>query len=177
MHPSVFICYRFAIAGTLLALIEHYIRYFNVRFGRHVERLSDDAMQCFPAHEWPGNVRELKNAIEGIFVELRSEEVRYLQLPPMVRHQLVRVKEASGDERDLLIMGPLGHQLEQEQGCRKVELVADDTVQEDARYQMQQSHNCVTTVTPWYKSCYTACSVRLAGTSSVTVEVQKRKHM
>lgn len=87
----------------VVKLIDHYIRYFNHRLGRHVQGLSHEAMQCLLGYEWPGNVRELKNVLEGTFVELPPEEVPYPDLPLPIRRQMERVKEASGDERERLL--------------------------------------------------------------------------
>jgi DNA-binding NtrC family response regulator len=84
-------------------LIDHYVQYFNHRFGRDVARLSDEAMDALWAYEWPGNVRELKNLLEAIFVELPSEGERYPHLPSLFRRQCEELRAASGDERDRLL--------------------------------------------------------------------------
>ena len=62
-------------------LIDYYICYFNNRFGRRVQRLSDEAVECLMAYDWPGNIRELKNLLEAIFVEIPLEGVSVVHLP------------------------------------------------------------------------------------------------
>jgi DNA-binding NtrC family response regulator len=87
----------------LPALVSHYIRHFNILFGRKVERLSDDAMHSLLAYDWPGNVRELRNVLEGVFVELPPGEVTYPHLPATLRLRYERINEVSSDERDRLL--------------------------------------------------------------------------
>jgi len=84
-------------------LIDHYVRYFNHRFDRDVERLSNEAMDALLAYDWPGNVRELKNLLEGIFVELPPEGERYPHLPALFRRRCEELRATGGDERDRLL--------------------------------------------------------------------------
>lgn len=50
------------------ALVECFIRRYNIENGRSVKRLSDGAMRLFEQYRWPGNVRELENFIERAVV-------------------------------------------------------------------------------------------------------------
>lgn len=87
----------------LLLLVQHYIRYFNQRFGRTVLGLCDEAMDCLLAYDWPGNVRELKNLIEAIFVELPPGEISLSHVPIQVRERCQGGHAAVGDERSRLL--------------------------------------------------------------------------
>jgi DNA-binding NtrC family response regulator len=45
------------------ALVEAFIRRFNVEEGRRVVGAAPETLQILAAHDWPGNVRQLENAI------------------------------------------------------------------------------------------------------------------
>ncbi|MFQ5590913.1 MAG: sigma-54-dependent transcriptional regulator [Phycisphaerae bacterium] len=56
------------------ALIEHFIRKYNLVLNRTCPGFGEDAMQVMCAHRWRGNVRELENVVERalIFAEERA---------------------------------------------------------------------------------------------------------
>ena len=45
------------------ALIEHFVRRFNVEEGKGVVGATGETLQLLSAHDWPGNVRQLENAV------------------------------------------------------------------------------------------------------------------
>jgi DNA-binding NtrC family response regulator len=45
------------------ALVEHFIRRFNVEEGKSVVGAAPETLVCLTAHDWPGNVRQLENAV------------------------------------------------------------------------------------------------------------------
>ena len=45
------------------ALVEHFIRRFNVEENKRVVGATPETMALLAAHEWPGNVRQLENAV------------------------------------------------------------------------------------------------------------------
>lgn len=49
-------------------LISHFLHEFNKKNGRHVEGVTEEALQAMQAYSWPGNVRELKNTMERMVV-------------------------------------------------------------------------------------------------------------
>jgi DNA-binding NtrC family response regulator len=50
------------------ALVEHFIRRYNLENARNVTRVSDGVLRLFEQYPWPGNVRELENFIERAIV-------------------------------------------------------------------------------------------------------------
>jgi DNA-binding NtrC family response regulator len=56
-------------------LVEHFLVLFRRKYGRNVERLTNEAMSLLQAYLWPGNVRELRNVLERVFVESQSEVI------------------------------------------------------------------------------------------------------
>jgi DNA-binding NtrC family response regulator len=63
------------------ALLKHFLRYFNRKYGGSVAGFSAAAMRSLMAHEWPGNVRELRNVVECLFVQPRRARVNVEDLP------------------------------------------------------------------------------------------------
>lgn len=49
-------------------LVEHFLRRYNERNGKHVEHVPDETMKLLLRYSWPGNVRELENTIERAVV-------------------------------------------------------------------------------------------------------------
>ena len=45
------------------ALVDHFVRRFNVEEGKRVAGASAETLTMLAAHDWPGNVRQLENAI------------------------------------------------------------------------------------------------------------------
>jgi PAS domain S-box-containing protein len=62
-------------------LIEHFIRRFNAKKGRAIERVSRAALNRLMRHDFPGNVRELENVIEHAFILCRGDEIQEGCLP------------------------------------------------------------------------------------------------
>ncbi len=49
-------------------LVDHFIGEFNTVLDRHVETVSDEAMEHIIAYPWHGNLRELRNIINGAMI-------------------------------------------------------------------------------------------------------------
>jgi two-component system response regulator HydG len=50
-------------------LIDHFLKEFNGRHGKSVERLAEPLRRAIAAYDWPGNVRELRNTVESMVVQ------------------------------------------------------------------------------------------------------------
>jgi two-component system, NtrC family, response regulator AtoC len=48
-------------------LVDHFIRKFNVQYGRTVD-VPAQTLRAFVEYQWPGNIRELENAVKRIVV-------------------------------------------------------------------------------------------------------------
>jgi transcriptional regulator with PAS, ATPase and Fis domain len=62
-------------------LVNHFIEKLNAETGKHVEKVSQGAMDLLIDHAWPGNVRELENAIGHAFVHCRGDTILPVHLP------------------------------------------------------------------------------------------------
>jgi sigma-54 specific flagellar transcriptional regulator A len=56
-------------------LVEHFLRFFNQRYQRHIRRLTPEAIALLQDYFWPGNVRELRNVLERVYVETSAEVI------------------------------------------------------------------------------------------------------
>ena len=63
------------------ALIDHFIRRFNIEEGKRVTGVAADAMQLLSAHDWPGNVRQLENTIYRAIVLADSPHLQAFDFP------------------------------------------------------------------------------------------------
>ena len=66
-------------------LVSHFLRGFNLKNGKEVQGVTDDAMSIIKGHAWPGNVRELKNLVERLVVLKGEGDVEPLDLPEKLR--------------------------------------------------------------------------------------------
>jgi len=66
-------------------LVPHFINEYNIKAGKHIKRLSEEAWQKLTQHQWPGNVRELRNVIERCVLFSNDDLLpdQWLQLSPM----------------------------------------------------------------------------------------------
>jgi transcriptional regulator with PAS, ATPase and Fis domain len=71
-------------------LIDHFIKKFRNRTGKHIESCSTDVMRILMAYCWPGNVRELENIIEHAFILSRTKEIQEIDLPHELRVSAIR---------------------------------------------------------------------------------------
>ncbi len=68
-------------------LLTHFLRLYELKFGRQIQPLSRSVMQLLEGYHWPGNVRELENLVKR-YVVLGSEDA-------MV--EALREKDAAGE--------------------------------------------------------------------------------
>jgi transcriptional regulator with GAF, ATPase, and Fis domain len=74
-----------------------FVREFQKRMGKQVERISHKTMQDLVSYTWPGNVRELKNVIERAMI-LSRDKTLGVQLPRGVSAD----EEAPGTLEDIM---------------------------------------------------------------------------
>jgi len=79
-------------------LVEHFVRRFNAKRGKHIAGVTPEAMAVLMRHDWPGNVRELENAIEYAFVLCRNRHIDVEHLPEELQ-QSTRPPNSAGGRR------------------------------------------------------------------------------
>lgn len=83
-------------------LVDHFLEQFNLRMGKSLSGLSDDALRCLMEYAFPGNVRELENAIEHACVLCRGRRIEVEHLPPEIREAVEHATEKTEPAPDAL---------------------------------------------------------------------------
>jgi formate hydrogenlyase transcriptional activator len=56
-------------------LVQHFVRRYAEKYGKHIAAIPAHAMNALEAHDWPGNVRELQHVIERAVILTRGAEL------------------------------------------------------------------------------------------------------
>lgn len=65
-------------------LIRTFIGRLNIKTGKRISGLSQDAMEAVMDYQWPGNIRELQNAMEYSFVTTEGPVIQSEHLPKKI---------------------------------------------------------------------------------------------
>jgi formate hydrogenlyase transcriptional activator len=57
-------------------LLDHFLRTIGGRYGKSIDRVSDDVIAAIVRHDWPGNIRELQNFIERSVILTKGRELQ-----------------------------------------------------------------------------------------------------
>jgi two-component system, NtrC family, response regulator AtoC len=109
--------YRLAIIPILMlplrehkediaALLDHFIHYYNQKFRKNIQWVTDEAKELVLAYHWPGNVRELKNAVERVMILAEGDSIDAKHLP--IRISDGNLLSLTGSEEDNGIQLPEG---------------------------------------------------------------------
>ena len=63
------------------ALVDHFVRRFNIEEGKRVTGVAADAMQLLATFDWPGNVRQLENTVYRAIVLADSPHLQAFDFP------------------------------------------------------------------------------------------------
>ena len=74
-----------ARGGDVVLLAHHFLSRMNVKYGRHIARISAPALNLLQGYSWPGNVRELENCIERAVLTARDDTIHGYNLPPAIQ--------------------------------------------------------------------------------------------
>ena len=69
----------------ILLLADHFIAKMNLKYGKHILRLSTPAIDMLMSYHWPGNVRELENCIEHACLATTDVSINAYDLPPTLQ--------------------------------------------------------------------------------------------
>jgi len=78
-------------------LAYHFLSKVSEKIGKHVDRISVDALQALQRYSWRGNIRELENVIERAVVLSSSNTIQTTDLPPHVLGESFYIVEEFGD--------------------------------------------------------------------------------
>lgn len=67
--------------SDIILLAEHFIEKHNIKYKKHIKRLSTPAINMMMSYHWPGNVRELENCIERAVLTAAGDCIHGYNLP------------------------------------------------------------------------------------------------
>ena len=73
--------------NDIAILADHFLRKFQRKTGKPIERLSPEAIAALRKYPFPGNVRELENAVEHAFVMCHGEVIEARHLPVTITRE------------------------------------------------------------------------------------------
>jgi DNA-binding NtrC family response regulator len=68
-------------------LVDHFLKLFQTRHHKGIDRVAEEAMDLMVNYTWPGNVRELENAIQRAVILSRDSVIHAWDLPPEIQGQ------------------------------------------------------------------------------------------
>ena len=101
----------------LPVLIDHFLRRFNIQFGRNVIGFSPHSYDKLLGYDWPGNIRELKNVLEASFVDANPCDDLLALAPPF---DLAPSTSGSPNEKDRLLYALLSTKWNKSEAARKL---------------------------------------------------------
>ncbi|MGB5693505.1 MAG: sigma 54-interacting transcriptional regulator [Flavobacteriaceae bacterium] len=79
-------------------LVEWFVNFFNEKYSKNIEEVSESLMDVLQEYPWPGNIRQLRNIIERAVIT-SSESVLKLAAPlpePSIRDQQAVIGQING---------------------------------------------------------------------------------
>ena len=104
--------------GDVHALVEHFVKQTAQRTGKHIEGVTDAALQVLCDYDYPGNVRELKNLVERAFVFCREGLIDVKHLPDEIFSKTASA--APGD-----VPGPAAPNASDDKACGELRRALD----------------------------------------------------
>ncbi len=81
-------------AGDIPQLVDTFFKRVQIKSGKAIEGISEEAMRKLVSYHWPGNVRELKSAMEYAFVSCQDTIIQSYHLPPNLLREKPENKSA-----------------------------------------------------------------------------------
>jgi len=63
-------------------LVRHFVRKYNAKIGKKIEKIPQNVIDTLQAYHWPGNVRELENVIERAVIVSRGNQLELSEWLP-----------------------------------------------------------------------------------------------
>lgn len=67
--------------GDIELLAGYFLNMFNLKYGRHIEKIADPVLNCLKSYSFPGNIRELMNIINSAIIVESSNVLTKKALP------------------------------------------------------------------------------------------------
>ena len=85
-------------------LVNYFIKFYNAKLGRKINKISDEALLLLKEYDWPGNIRELENSIERAII-LAKNDALLVEDFKHIKDSGFHKKQSKQKEVDLL--GPM----------------------------------------------------------------------
>ena len=90
--------------SDIILLAEHFLEKMNLKYNKHIVRLSTPTINMLLAYHWPGNVRELENCIERAVLTATDDCIHGYNLPPSLQMGKETAAEDQGKSASLEVM-------------------------------------------------------------------------
>ena len=90
--------------SDIILLAEHFVEKMNLKYNKHIVRLSTPTINMLMAYHWPGNVRELENCIERAVLTATDDCIHGYNLPPSLQMGRESRAETAGGKATLDVM-------------------------------------------------------------------------
>ena len=90
--------------SDIILLAEHFLEKMNLKYNKHIVRLSTPTINMLLAYHWPGNVRELENCIERAVLTATDDCIHGYNLPPSLQMGKESAAEDRGQNASLEVM-------------------------------------------------------------------------
>jgi transcriptional regulator with PAS, ATPase and Fis domain len=67
--------------GDIELLAGYFLNMFDLKYGKHIEKISDPVLNCLRSYSFPGNIRELMNIINSAIIVESSNVLTKKALP------------------------------------------------------------------------------------------------
>jgi formate hydrogenlyase transcriptional activator len=67
--------------SDIALLVDHFVKRFNQKMGKHINKIPKKVMKELSTYTWPGNIRELKNVVERAVI-LSQKSTLSIELQP-----------------------------------------------------------------------------------------------
>jgi len=71
---------------AIVALTREFLKRYNYRYGKTINRIDDDAWGLLQNYDYPGNVRELESTIAHAVIMADEDIIRLRDLPDSIRY-------------------------------------------------------------------------------------------
>src|SRR5690606_8993360 len=85
----------------LVALIGHFLKRFNEKLGKNIQRVEPACFAALRGYSWPGNIRQLENVLERMVVMSEGDTLRTDDLPEELRAAAAEADTGGVDPNDL----------------------------------------------------------------------------
>lgn len=89
----------------IVLLLDYFLKFFNIKFNRHINGFEKNVLDLFLAYPWPGNIRELENYVERAVALEKGDFITVKSLPSELVYNISTLRNDASDIDSLLADG------------------------------------------------------------------------